>query len=273
MKKLMIAAVALTGLSAFALTSQNVVGYQGNTANATRNTMMAPTFLSVNSETGCTLADLTVTGYDAPVWDEEEGEYVDGCSGGDFILRFLNNDGSVAGAYYWIDDGETTPGWYANAGGKAITGGASGVEIPAGVAAWVNGKGMTLQSAGAVNKEDVAYTMNGTRNTATGNCMPVDLTLAQLTVSGYTAPVWDEEEGEYVDGCSGGDFILRFLNNDGSVAGAYYWIDDGETTPGWYANAGGKAITGGAASVEIPAGKGMWVNGKGMTLNIPAPEL
>ena len=90
--------------------------------------MMAPTFLSVNSETGCKLSDLTVTGYDAPEWNEDDEEYEGGCGGGEFILRFLNNDGSVAGAYYWIDDGEIGPGWYANGAGAAISGGAAGVD-------------------------------------------------------------------------------------------------------------------------------------------------
>ena len=234
---------------------------------------MAPTFLSVSSTTGCKLSDLTVTGYDAPIWNDDDEEYEGGCAGGEFILRFLNNDGSVAGAYYWIDDGETPAGWYASGAAKAIDGGASAVAIPAGVAAWVNGKGMTLQSAGKVATEDVAFTMNATRNTASGNCMPINLTLAKLTVTGYDAPIWNDDDEEYEGGCAGGEFILRFLNNDGSVAGAYYWIDDGETPAGWYASGAAKAIDGGASSVDIPAGKGMWVNGKGMTLNIPAPEL
>ena len=66
----------------------------GNTANASGNTMMAPTFLSVNSETGCTLADLSVTGYDAPVYDDEEEEYTGGCAGGEFILSILTSSGT-----------------------------------------------------------------------------------------------------------------------------------------------------------------------------------
>ena len=253
----------------------SIVGYQGQTANATRNTMMAPTFLNVGSTTGCTLADLSVTGYEKPVLiDEEEGEYEGGCAGGDFILQFLNNNGTVAARYYWIDDGETTPGWYSSALGAAIDGGASSVAIKAGVASWVIGSGMTLQSAGAVNTKDVALPMNATRNTAAGNCMPIDLTLAKLTVDGYEEPVLvDEEEGEYEGGCAGGDFIIQFLNNNGTVAARYYWIDDGETTPGWYSSALGAAIDGGATSIAIPAGKGAWIIGTGKTLNIPAPTL
>jgi len=231
--------------------------------------MMAPTFLSVNSTTGCTLADLTVTGYDKPVLvDEEEGEYEGGCSHGDFVLQFLNNNGTVAERYYWVDDGATGPAW-CDRTGTPIS--AKDVAITAGVASWVIGSGMTLQSAGAVNKIDVALPMNPTRNTAAGNCMPIDLTLGKLTVTGYDDPVLvDEEEGEYEGGCSHGDFVIQFLNNNGTVAERYYWVDDGETGPAW-CDRTGKLVDG--TKVSIPAGKGAWIIGSGYTLNIPAPTL
>ena len=74
-------------------------------------------------------------------------------------------------------------------------------------------------------------------------------------------------------GCAGGEFVLNFLTSSGTYAARYYWIDDGETGPGWYANAGGSPISGGATSVEFNAGQGVWVLGRGMYLNIPAPEL
>ena len=247
------------------------MGYQGQEANASGNTMMAPTFLSVNSATGCTLADLTVTGYD-PAEEVDEDEWEGGCAGGDFILNFLTSSGSNAARYYWIDDGETGPGWYANAGGAAIPGGASSIAITAGQAVWTLGHGLTLQTAGQVSEADVAMQMSSSGNTACGNSTPVDLTLGRLTVSGYD-PAQEVAEDEWEGGCAGGDFILNFLSSTGSNAARYYWIDDGETGPGWYANAGGKAIDGGATSVALPAGKGFWVLGHGLTLNIPAPEL
>ena len=252
---------------------QFIVGYMGNDANASGNTMMAPTFLSVNSATGCTLADLTVTGYDAPTWNEDDEEYEGGCIGGQFILSFLTSSGTYENRYYWIDDGEIGPGWYRNAGGAAISGGAASVAIEAGKAAWVLGKGLTLQTAGQVCESDVAKVMNSTGNTASGNCMPIDLTLAKLTVSGYEEATWNEDDEEFEGGCIGGQFILSYLTSAGSYEARYYWIDDGETGPGWYRNAGGAAISGGATSISVPAGKGFWVLGKGLTLNFPAPEL
>ena len=271
MKKLMIAAVAGVCASVFGLESANVVGYTTQKANATRNTMMAPTFLSVDSATGCKLSDLTVTGYDAPEWIEDEEYYENGCYAGDFVLQFLNNNGSVAARYYWIDDGDNAAGWYGE-GGRAIEGGAESVSIPAGTAAWTIGTGKTLQSAGAVNTADVEFKMNNTRNTAVGNCMPTEVKLSSLTVTGYDAPEWIEDEEYYENGCYAGDFVLQFLKNDGTVETRYYWIDDGDNAAGWYGE-GGKAIEGGAASVSIPAGKGAWVIGTGKKLVIPAPAL
>ena len=146
MKKLMFAAAAaFCGTVSFAeLASQNVVGYAQQTANATRNTMMTPNFLNVNSATGCKLSDLSVTGYEPPVWMEEDEYFEGGCAGGEFILSFLNNDGSFAARYYWIDNGEVPAGWYAKGDATAIEGGASSVTIPAGKGAWVIGTGKTL---------------------------------------------------------------------------------------------------------------------------------
>ena len=274
MKKLMFAAAAIAvGVAMADISSSNIVGYSQQTANATRNTMMTPNFLNVNSATGCKLSDLSVTGYEPPVWMEEDEYFEGGCAGGEFILQFLNNNGSVAAQYYWIDDGDNTAGWYASMVAGAIEGGATSVTIPAGTAAWVIGSGKKLQSSGAVNTADVAFKMNATRNTAVGNCMPIDLKLSQFTVSGYDAPEWMEEDEYFEGGCAGGEFILQFLNNNGSVAAQYYWIDDGDNTAGWYASMVAGAIEGGAEAVNIPAGKGAWVIGSGKTLNIPAPEL
>lgn len=266
MKKLMFTAAALCASVGFcSIESANIVGYQGQKANATRNTMMAPTFLNVGSETGCKLSDLTVTGYDAPEWDEEEEEFVNGCGHGEFVLNFLNNNGTASARYYWVDDGETGPAWCDQKGNEID---ASKIDIAAGVASWVIGNGMTLQSAGQVCAKDIAFKMNPTRNTACGNCMPTDLKLADIVVTGYGAPEWDEEEEEFVNGCGHGEFVLNFLLNNGTAEARYYWVDDGETGPCW-CNQKGAEID--ATQVSFPAGKGAWIIGNGMTLNIPSP--
>ena len=109
---------------------------------------------------------------------------------------------------------------------------------------------------------------------AVGNATPCELTLAKLIVTGYDAPDYDKSDEQLISGgVIGGKFLLRFLNSSGVAEARYYWIDDGEHVAGWYSSVGGDAIEGGAASVKIPAGKGMWIAGNGLTLRIPAPEL
>ena len=175
--------------------------------------------------------------------------------------------------YYWIDNGEFAAGWYTSTSGAAIEGGAASVSISAGQAMWIQGRGYKLTSAGSVNEEDIAYVTRSSGATAVGNATPIDQTLARLTVTGYSAPEWNEEDEEWTGGCPGGRFVVQFLTTSGTVESKYYWIDNGEFAAGWYASTGGAVIDGGAASVEIPAGKGMWIQGRGNTLNIPAPEL
>ena len=238
--------------------------------NAKGATMASGSFAAVTAANGsCTLADFTVSGYDAPTWDEEEGEWVDGCAG-DFVVQFLTSSGTVESKYAWYDNGEKAVGWY-NTNGSEIEGGASSVVIPAGQAMWIVGRGYKLTSAGAVCEDDIAFPTRSKGASAIGNATPVDLSLGKLTVTGYDAPTWDEEEGEYVDGCAG-DFVVQFLTTSGTVDAKYAWYDNGEKAIGWY-NTNGSAIEGGANSVAIPAGKGMWIVGRGMTLNIPAPTL
>ena len=100
--------------------------------------------------------------------------------------------------------------------------------------------------------------------------MPMDLTLSRITVSGYDAPEWNEEDEEFEGGCSVGDFIVNFLSNTGSPTASYYWVDDGETGPAWCDRFGNTVD---ATAIAVPAGQGLWIKGSGMTLNIPAPEL
>ena len=255
----------------------SIVGYQNLEQRSLGLTMSAPTFLQVSSETGCTLADLSVTGYEPSHYDEDEEDYVGGISGGQFILKFLSSSGSAEAQYYWIDDAgkSITGGWYADANGTAIAGGASSVAIEKGKALWIDGHGYPLTTAGAVGTLDIAYVTRSLGLCAVGNCTPVNMTLGSLFVNGYEPSHYDEDEEDYVGGVSGGQFIVKMLGPSGRSESEYYWIDDAGKglTGGWYADANGTAIVGGATTVSIPAGKGLWVDGHGYTLNIPAPEL
>ncbi len=218
-----------------------------------------------------TLADLSVTGYDAPVWDEDEQDYVGGCPG-TFQVQTLDGSGFTVNKYYWVDNGTVKAGWYASQdGATAIDGGASSVVLNPGESLWTFGKGMTLVTSGSVSTNDIAFvTKSGTQAVGVGNGTPVALTLGQLWVTGYDAPVWDEDEQDYVGGCPG-TFQVQTLDGSGFTVNKYYWVDNGTVTAGWYASQDGATAIDGTVSVD--PGKGFWVFGKGMTLNMPAPEL
>jgi hypothetical protein len=74
--------------------------------------MMAPTFLNVNFANKCTLADLSVTGYTAPFYDEKRGRWSGGTKG-DFNLQFLTSQGKTEATYLWHDDASFTPSTFA----------------------------------------------------------------------------------------------------------------------------------------------------------------
>ena len=233
--------------------------------------MVSPTFLNVGQDAKCYLSDLKVTGYDAPT-KNSKGKWTGGCVGGEFVATKLTTSGTADANYYWIDNGTVGPGWFADSDGGAIAGGAESVELPVGQALWTQGGAYKLVPAGAVNTQDVAFNTVAVGKVAVGNSSPVDLTLADLTVTGYTAPE-KNSKGKWTGGCVGGEFVATKLTTSGTADANYYWIDNGTVGPGWFADSDGGAIVGGAISVTIPAGQGLWTQGSGYTLNIPAPEL
>ena len=233
--------------------------------------MVAPTFLNANESDKCFLSDLKVTGYTAPS-KNSKGAWSGGCQGNKFILSKLNTSGLSEGDYHWLDTGTVGPGWFADATGTAIEGGAESIELEVGRALWTQGSGYSIVPAGAVNIKDIAYNTVSVGKVAVGNASPVDLTLADLTVTGYTAPS-KNSKGVWSGGCQGNKFILSKLNTSGLSEGDYHWLDTGTVGPGWFADATGTAIEGGAEKVTIPSGKGLWTQGSGYILNIPAPEL
>ena len=117
-----------------------MVGYQNLDSNASGATMIAPTFLNVTSSEKCTLADLSVSGYDAPVYDETRGRWSGGTAG-KFYLQFLTSAGKMEIGYKWYDNGTKT-GWYDSKGTTKVD--ASQVSIPAGKGLWCQGNGLTL---------------------------------------------------------------------------------------------------------------------------------
>ena len=238
--------------------------------------MSTPTFIPVGAPS-VKLSDIQVTGYEAPYWDDDDEWWYGGVEAGGFVLRLLTGTGTAEASYYWIDNPNKSiaAGWYADAAGTAIDGGATSVVIEQGRGLWITGKGLKLQCSGQVPEDDMAYVTKSAGLSAVGNCTPVDLTLNKLFVNGYTAPYWDDDDEWWYGGVEAGGFVVRLLTGTGTAEATYYWIDDANKSiaAGWYADTNGTAIDGGASSVSIPAGKGLWVTGKGLSLNIPAPEL
>ena len=242
-------------------------------------TMSAPTFLQVSSETGCTLADLTVSGYVAEYYDEGEEDYIGGVAPNAFVLMFLSSTGTASARYYWIDaplSKGISAGWYADATGKAITGSLSDITIEAGQALWIYGSGYKLVTAGQVGTSDIEFLTRNGGQTAAGNATPVDLDLGKIFVTGYDAEYYDEGEEDYLGGVAPNAFVLMFLSSTGVASDRYYWIEaplSKGIAAGWYSDATGKQIEGGASKVSIPAGQGLWIYRSGKKIYIPAPEL
>ena len=299
MNKIMIASAAL--VSALAVnadvTSANVVGFLNKDSNKSGHTMIAGTFANVSTAAKYTLADLSVTGY-GEQWFDPDGEcWEGGCQKNKFQLKVLNNDGSSAAVYHWLDfkDGETEdeydvygPGWFTKEGSKytALTKEeCAAIEFNQGQGFWTLASGYQLVSAGQVTDKDLNVKCNASGHTPIANAMPMELTLGDLSVTGY-GEQWFDPDGEcWEGGCQKNKFQLKILNNDGSSAAVYHWLDfkDGETEdeydvygPGWYTKEGSKytAVTKEqCAEIKFPAGQGFWTLGSGYQLVVPAPEL
>lgn len=273
MKKLMtIAAVALCGAAmADAVESSNIVGYQELDTDATGKKMVVPTFVKTEGGGQWSLADLKVAGYTAPS-KNAKGKWVNGCQAFEFIVEKLTTAGTRDVAYHWLDNGTVGPGWFADETGTAIEGGAENIKFDAGTGFWTAGSAYKLVPAGAVNAKDIEFATDVAGKVAIGNASPVDLTLADLTVIGYTAPS-KNAKGKWVGGCQAFEFIVEKLTTAGTRDVAYHWLDNGTVGPGWFADETGTAIVGGAEKVTISAGQGLWTAGSGYKLVIPAPEL
>ena len=101
--------------------------------------------------------------------------------------------------------------------------------------------------------------------------------------AGTTAPKIGKT-GQSSGGITAGNFVVKFLKNDGTAEEQFTWVwyaegtqDDYVTKTKWQImdseTKKWRDCTVDELKFNVPAGKGMWVQGKGHTLNIPAPEL
>lgn len=249
MKKLMFAVAALAaGVACAEITSANVVGYQ-TTDLAAGYTMTGPSFINVGDSTTMDLTSITVGG---PAYEA-------GASEGDVTVQLLNHDGTLKGAYTWLDlEGDFEPGWYDD-DYEAIAVG--DVVFKAGDSAWVQGaNGLSLTYSGQVLSSTAVTVPLRSGYTPVANPFPVALDLTKITVGGSA----------YEPGASEGDVTIQFLNHDGTLESAYTWLDlDGDFEPGWYDD-DYEAIA--VGDVVLEGSDGMWVQGAD-NLNLVIPAL
>ena len=252
MKKLMFAvSAALCATVGFSeVTSANIVGYN-QSALRPGFAMTGPDFLNVGKD-AIDLMSITVGGE----------AYVPGESGDTVFVNVLNDDGSAACNYSWMDyEGDYEPGWY-NVDDDYAPLEKGQVVLDAGDGLWVQGDdGFVLLYNGEVLTDTQVPVPLRPGFKAAANPFPVALDLIKVTVDGEA----------YVPGESGDTVFVNVLNDDGSAACNYSWMDyEGDYEPGWY-NVDDDYAPLEADQVVLEPGQGLWVQGDdGFDLQFPA---
>lgn len=242
------------------LRHKKVVGYQTAATESIGNTMGGGTFVSVGANTSFTLSDLTVSGYNA-----EDGAW------GEFMLQVLDNAGFVAideetgkkKVYCWQDNEDYENPCWTDSDGEEWD--AASVSFDAGQGFWILGNGFTIQYAGQVYREDLPLNTEAIGNTALSNPFPAEITLANISVSGYNA-----EDGAW------GECMLQILDNAGFVAidentgkkKTYCWQDNEDYETACWTDSDGEEWP---DTITFAAGQGFWVLGAGYTIQVTNP--
>ena len=227
-----VAAIAASTAMA-SIVSSSVVGYQTKTVNgeaAGGYTWALTTMPSV----GVGLEELTLSSWQVTppaggLWSESSVNVVT-----------FDTAGQIAGSYVYLDDVQCAmfgvePGWYTN---DSIVNwapeSANDVVIPFGQGVQIGSdSGATVTFAGEVLGEAKSFDINGEDAggyTWTGNCSPVDLTLADLAITPPAGGLWSESSVNVVT-----------FDAAGQIAGSYVYLDDVQCAmfgvePGWYTN-------------------------------------
>ena len=205
MKKLMITAAALcAAVCVSAIESANTVGYQEIPAPQ-GSSLRCPTFRTVLAA-NYPLSEIKVTGADGT---------------GDVCAQVVSSEGVWDGEYYYLTEDNTgmPDGWY-----KDMFGGESADDIilSQGTALFISSANndLVLTVAGQVAIGDVLVPFSQGAGMV-GNCLPVDVDLANIGVTG-------------ADGT--GDVCAQTIGSDGVWAGEYYYLTEDNTgmPDGWY---------------------------------------
>lgn len=237
------------------------MGYTTKATLSSGNVMVAGSFKAVaGSNNQFKLADIKGAGYSA-----EDGAW------GELALQVLTPAGSVAideatglkKVYTWHDNEDEGTGWFDFDGETQWPG---TTTFDAGQSFWVQGEGISITDAGAVNTNAVAVGTPASGNVALGNPYPKTITLADISVSGY-----NDEDGAW------GELALQVLTPAGSVAvdektglkKIYTWHDNEDEGTGWF-DFDGETKWPDTTSFDV--GQGFWVQGEGFTVEFTYPK-
>ena len=265
MKKIMLVAAVAAGLVAIGdgIESSNTVGYQEKDLSLGVNDFVIQTFLPMGKTVSTTtLGDISVT----DDWDPTS----------DYIATLTAEGENEAEYTYLIKDfaealGGTVAGWYkleeVNDGDVSVSGLQDDEVLPyvQGFLAY-NNTGAKLRFAGEVVVGDTELASALGMNAFSGNASPVDITLADLTVSDD----WDPTS----------DYIATLTAEGENEAEYTYLIKDfaealGGTVAGWYkleeVNDGDVSVSGIQNAVVISAGQAILIyQNTGATVNLPS---
>ena len=225
-----VAAIAASTAMA-SIVSSSVVGYQTKTVNgeaAGGYTWALTTMPSV----GVGLEELTLSSWQVTppaggLWSEVS-----------VYVNTFDTAGQIAGAYVYLDEVQSVtfgvePGWYTYESVSAWAPESAGdVVIPFGTGVQIGSDcGATVTFAGEVLGEDKSFDINDEDAggyTWTGNCSPVDLTLADFAITPPSGGLWSEVS-----------VYVNTFDTAGQIAGAYVYLDEVQCAtfgvePGWY---------------------------------------
>ena len=176
------------------------------------------------------------------------------------LVNTFDSAGQIAGAYVYLDDVQggmfgVEPGWYTSESvAMWAPESADDVVIPFGTGVQIGSDcGATVTFAGEVLSTAQSFDINDESvggYTWTGNCSPVDLTLADFAITPPSGGLWSEYS-----------ILVNTFDSAGQIAGAYVYLDDVQggmfgVEPGWYTSESvAMWAPESAASVSIAAGE------------------
>lgn len=226
-----------------------MVGYQNKAASEDGLNWVVSTFLPVGTAADdVTLADLSVS----EGWDptQDSVQLFNGNGGTAGLYTYINAevaaDNEIEGGAGWYDSNEIDEGNFVKC---------DSVSIPygTGMAIACADSSTAMVFAGEVQKGTVAFAMSAGGLNWTGNALPVDITLGDMT-AGET---WDptQDSVQYFNGNGGTAGLYTYISAevaaDNEIEGGAGWYDSNEIDEGNFVPVN---------NVELPAGKAFAVS-------------